>query len=407
MIGQASEGSQLAPPVGREETERRLKFASGDVFHVELRRRVDEFFQRTGRRQRDCWQMYLKTAILLAVFAASYVLLVFAVQTWWQALPLAVLLGLATAAIGFNVQHDGGHQAYSNRSKVNKLMAMTMELIGGSSYVWHWKHDIFHHTFVNITGHDTDIDLGILGRLSPHQKRYWYHRWQHIYLWPLYGLLTINWHLADDFRNVITGRIGTHRFPRPRGWELVLFLAAKALFFTLAFGIPMLFHRVWVVFLFFGVVELVLGMTLSIVFQLAHAVGEADFPMPKPDTSRMESAWAVHQTETTVDFSRGSRVMAWLLGGLNFQIEHHLFPRICHVNYPAISKLVEETCREFGVRYTAHLSFGAGLASHYRWLRHMGMPGSRITELPDLKNPLFLPTSSGDVLCPCPLYCLG
>ena len=376
MIGQAIEVGQIAPPDGREERDRRPKFAGSDAFHVELRRRVEEFFRRSGRRQRDCWQMYLKTAILLAVFAASYVLLVFAAQTWWQAVPLAVLLGLATAAIGFNVQHDGGHHAYSNRPWINRLMARTMELIGGSSYIWHWKHDVFHHTYVNITGDDTDIDLGILGRLSPHQQRYWFHRWQHIYLWPLYGLLTINWHLLGDFHNVLTGRIGKHRFPRPRGWELILFLAAKLLFATLAFGIPLLFHRLWVVLLFFGGVELLLGMTLSIVFQLAHVVDEADFPMPRPDTGRMEHAWAVHQAETTVDFDRRSRVLAWLLGGLNFQIEHHLFPRICHVNYPAISKLVEETCREFGVKYTAHASFWAGLASHYRWMRRMGTPNA-------------------------------
>jgi linoleoyl-CoA desaturase len=157
---------------------------------------------------------------------------------------------------------------------------------------------------------------------------------------------------------------------------LVLFLAGKALFFTLALAIPLLCHHVWVVFLFFGGVEVVLGMTLSIVFQLAHAVEEADFPLPKRDSGRMENSWMVHQAQTTVDFSRRSRVMGWLVGGLNFQIEHHLFPRICHINYPAMAKIVEETCREFGVRYTAHASFWAGLASHFRWMRQMGTTNS-------------------------------
>ncbi len=178
--------------------------------------------------------MYLKTAILLAIFAASYVLLVFVAQTWLQALPLAILLGLATAGIGFNVQHDGGHQAYSNHPWINKLMAMTLDVIGGSSYVWHWKHAVIHHTYVNITGHDADIDFGILGRLTPHQKRLKFHRWQHFYLWPLYGLFAIQWHLWGDFREFITGRIGGHRFPRPRGWELAIFLIGKAIFLTLA-----------------------------------------------------------------------------------------------------------------------------------------------------------------------------
>src|ERR1051325_4109005 len=139
----------------------RLKFAGNNDFHLEVRRRIDEFFLSTGRRRRDCPQMYLKTAILLACFIASYVLLSFMAQTWWQALPLAIVLGLTTAAIGFNIQHDGGHSAYSNHAWVNRLMARTLDVIGGSSYQWHWKHAIFHHTYVNITGHDTDIVLDI------------------------------------------------------------------------------------------------------------------------------------------------------------------------------------------------------------------------------------------------------
>jgi linoleoyl-CoA desaturase len=113
-------------------------------------------------------------------------------------------------------------------------------------------------------------------------------------------------------------------------------------------------------------------MTLSVVFQVAHCVEEAEFPLPRAGTGLIENAWAIHQVETTVDFARRSRVAAWLLGGLNFQIEHHLFPRISHVNYPAISKVIEETCRDFGVRYVEFTSFRAGIGSHFRWLRRMG-----------------------------------
>jgi linoleoyl-CoA desaturase len=133
---------------------------------------------------------------------------------------------------------------------------------------------------------------------------------------------------------------------------------------------------VWVVLAYYGVAALVLGIILSVVFQLAHCVGEAEFPLPQPDTDRIDHAWAIHQAETTVDFARRNWVVTWLLGGLNFQIEHHLFPRICHVNYPAMAKLVEETCWEFGVKYREHPSFRAGLASHLRWLRQMGMPST-------------------------------
>jgi linoleoyl-CoA desaturase len=358
------------------ECSRRIKFGRNNSFHNELRRRVDAFFQTTGLRQRDGPQMYLKSAILISVFVASYVLLVAFAQTWWQALPLSVLLGLATAAIGFNIQHDAGHQAYSNYGWINKLMALWLDIIGGSSYTWHWKHAVIHHTDVNITGQDTDIDLGVFGRMTPYQKRYAFHRWQHFYLWPLYGLLAIKWQLFDDFRDVMVGRIGAHRIPRPRGWDMCIFLAGKVVFFTLALGIPLMVHSLWPVLLWYVVTTLVLGLVLSVVFQLAHCVEEAEFPMPEPDTGRMESPWAIHQVETTVNFMRPSRIGAWLLGGLNFQIEHHLFPRICHVHYPALSKIVETTCAEFGVRYTEHKTLWAGVASHYRWLRRMGMPDS-------------------------------
>src|SRR3989442_1002007 len=269
-----------------------IKFADGNAFQLELRRRVEEYFRTTGRRPRDCWQMYLKTAILLAGFAVSYTLLVFADQTWWQGLLLAVLLGLLAAGIGFNIQHDGGHQAYSNHPWVDKLMAMTLELIGRNSHLW-----------------------------------------------------------AGETRGPPSTPFHIERpvTPTPIG----------------------------VVPLCYGVAGLVAGMALSVVFQVAHCVAEAEFPLPREDTGRVEHAWAIHQAETTVDFARRSRVVAWLIGGLNFQIEHHLFPRLCHVNYPAISKLVEETCREFGIKYTEHRSFRGGLASHFRWRGGRGMPTTK------------------------------
>lgn len=347
------------------------KFTGANAFQVELRRRVDEYFTRTGRRRRDCPQMYLKTFTLFGLFALSYVMLVFFATVWWQALPLAILLGFVTAGIGLNVQHDGGHEAYSARRWINRLMAMTLDLIGGSSYLWHYQHGVLHHTYVNVTGHDSDIDLGVFARVTPHQKQLKMHRWQHFYIWPLYGLMAIRWQLFGDYMDVIRGRIGDHRIPRPRGWDLVVFIGGKIVFLTLALGIPMIFHPWWVVLIYYGAAAMVVGITLSVVFQLAHTVEEAEFVLPN-DANRIENAWAIHQVESTVDFARGSRLAAWLLGGLNYQIEHHLLPRICHVNFPALAPIVEQTCRDFGVRYSEHPTFMAGVRSHYRWLREMG-----------------------------------
>jgi linoleoyl-CoA desaturase len=354
-----------------------LKFSGSDRFIRELRRRVDAYFEKTEHRRRDCPRMYFKTATILAWFAAAYLLLLFVATSWWTVLPLAVVLGFAIAAIGFNIQHDGGHKAYSERPWVNKIMALTLDLMGGSSYLWDWKHNTIHHTFPNIDGHDDDIAIGALGRLAPEQKRYRFHRLQGIYLWVLYGFLAIKWHLFDDFYNIAIGRIGGHKIPRPRGKDLLVFIAGKVAFFSLAFGIPILLHPVWAVLTVYALAAFVSGLVLAVVFQLAHCVEEADFPVPVagPDgQERIETDWAVHQVQTTVDFSRRNWLLSWFLGGLNFQVEHHLFSRICHVHYAALSQIVEDTCREFGVRYAAHRSVFSAIRSHFRWLVLMGRP---------------------------------
>ena len=366
--------SESGHTVDSVDAHKTLKFGARGEFFAVLRQRVDDYFNTTGRRQRDCPKMYLKTAIIAVWVVASYALLMFVATTWWQALPLAMSLGLAMSAVGFNIMHDGGHQAYSNRAWVNKLTSLTLDLMGGSSYAWDRKHNSIHHTYTNITGHDDDINMGFLGRLSPHQKRLKIHRLQHIYIWVLYGFMSIKWALVDDFRDVLQGRISEHSLVRPKGWDLTTFIAGKLFFLTVAFVIPISLHGILPVLFVYLVAAFVQGVTLSLVFQLAHCVEDADFPMPEGNSGRIENAWAVHQVETTVDFARGSRLISWFAGGLNFQIEHHLFPRICHINYPAISKLVEETCREYGVKYVSHNTFFGGLASHFRWLRQMGLP---------------------------------
>lgn len=354
-----------------ERLDDRVKYARDYAFQTEVRKRVDDYFRRTGKSPRDCWQMYLKSAIVLTAFAGLYLMLVFVVRTWWQALPTAILLGFATALVGLTIQHDGGHRAYSEKPWVNRMAVMCLDLIGGSSYIYTTRHTIFHHTYTNVAGLDTDIDVGIFGRMAPVQKKRFLHRWQHYYLWLLYGLMVIDWHFIADPRSVLLGKIQSHRVPRPKGWDLVTFLAGKAVFLTIAFVIPSLRHPILTVVLFYALVAIVVGVVLAIVFQVAHCVEEATFPLPAAGTRTVERPWAVCQVETTVDFARKNKVVAWLLGGLNFQIEHHLFPRICHIHYPAISGIVEGTCRDFGIRYAEHRSVWAGVASHFRWLRRM------------------------------------
>jgi linoleoyl-CoA desaturase len=357
-----------------KEMAQKLTFNPDKEFLTELHRRVDEYFRSTGLPKKGGWRVYLKAAIILTCFFASYWMLLFVAQNIWQGLVFAILLALLTTAIGFNIQHDGGHRSFSEHLWVNRLAAMTMDMVGASSYVWHQKHSLLHHNYVNITGYDPDIDLSGAGRLSPHQKWFWFYRWQHQYIWFLYGLLVMKWQLVADFRNLISGRIHRHRIPRPKGWDLLIFIIGKTIFFILAFGLPLLYHPLWVVLFFYAVVVLLMGVPLSVVFQLPHCVGQADFPLPSEDTNQMKNSWAVHQDQVTLGFDRHSPIKTWLLGGLNFHLEHHLFPGVCHVNYPGLAGAVEETCRKFGVKYAEHRSFWTGLVEHYRWLRKMGMP---------------------------------
>jgi linoleoyl-CoA desaturase len=265
-----------------------------------------------------------------------------------------------------NVQHDGSHGSYSTDRRLNRLMALTLDFLGGSSYVWKYKHNVLHHTWPNVAGVDDDIDTRGLARLSPAQPRHRLHRFQHLYMWPVYALLAVKWHLFDDFVVLAAGRLGGQRLPRPGRADVLTLVAGKLVFAAWAFAIPLLRHPAPTVGLVYLASAAVVGLTLSVVFQLAHCVLEA---IAAPGRS---ASWAECQVASSVDFARGSRVLGWYLGGLNFQIEHHLFPQLSHVHYPGIAPLVEGTCREFGVSYHARPTFRAALASHYRMLQRLG-----------------------------------
>jgi linoleoyl-CoA desaturase len=356
-----------------------LSYCASTGFRHDLEKRVAAYFDDNRISRRDAWPMYRKTAVLFLWLAASYIGLVFYAAAWWQGVPLALSLALAMAGVGFNVMHDGNHGAYSRRPWVNKVMALSLNLLGGNAYFWHFKHNIAHHSYPNIAGSDDDIFVGPFGRLSPHDRRYGFHRFQYLYIWLLYALLAIDWQLDGDFRSLIKPGIADTPVARPRGWEQVFFWGGKVLFLSLAFVIPLTRHGVGTVVLMYLLTAGTLGLTLATVFQLAHCVQEASFQQPAPGTRRIEREWSVHQVESSVDFARGSRVLTWYLGGLNYQIEHHLFPKICHVHYPALSPIVEATCAAHGVRHFSHPTFGAALRSHVALLKKLGRAGDDTT----------------------------
>lgn len=352
-----------------------IRFLPNSDFEKELRKRVQEYFNKTGLPKRDCPKMYFKTFLVLSWAILSYSLLVFANLPLWGILLSTISLTMSLNGIGFNIMHDGVHGGYSNRPVINKLMGLSMDLIGGSSYFWYWKHNYLHHSYPNITGHDDDIEAGIFARFSPHQKRYFFHRYQHLYIWFLYGFLAIKWHLFDDFQSYYTKKINGHHIKRPKCWDAIIFFGGKLCFFTIAFIIPSLFYPITYVLLFYVLIAFLQGAKMAIVLQLAHCNEEAEFPMHGSENEqKIETTWIVHQLRTTSDFARNNRFLTWYVGGLNFQVEHHLFPKICHINYPAISDIVAKTCVEYKVIYFSYDSFIAGLRSHYEWLRYLGQP---------------------------------
>lgn len=349
----------------------RLRFRPPQGFRRSLKLEVDDYFRTTGRRPRDTWQLYLKCAVVLAGFVASYIMLVFVVRSWWTAALFTCLTGIFLALTSFNILHDAAHGALSNRPRVNRAFSLLLDVQGVSSYVWMWKHNTLHHTYTNVHGGDDDIELGMLARLSKDQPRYGFHRAQRVYLWAAYGLMTMKWHLFDDFWTLAIGRIGEHQVPRPRGGDLAVLLGGKTLFLGWAFILPATQHPWLLVIAAYLCAAFVCGVLASVTFQLAHCVEGADFPRPSAD-GVLANDWAVHQVETTVDFAPRNAVVTWLLGGLNFQIEHHLFPKISHVHYPALAPIVERVCRAYGVRYTKNDTLRAALRSHYRFLARMG-----------------------------------
>jgi linoleoyl-CoA desaturase len=355
----------------------RVRFPERSAFHLDLKRRVEEHFEGAARSRHGGWAMGAKSALMIAWLAASWALLMFVPLRAWEAALLSVSVGLAMAGIGFSVMHDANHGGASSSSRVNRAMSFTIDLLGASSHLWRLKHNVLHHTYPNISGLDPDIEAGSpFLRLAPWQPRQWHHRFQHLYVWLLYGLFPLQWWFIHDTRELVTGRIGGHQFPPARGRALLGALVGKALFVTWAFALPALLHPSWALVACWGIAIFVLGNVLAGVFQLAHCVDEADFI----GTRGTQGDWAEHQIATTVDFAPANGLLAWYLGGLNFQVEHHLFPQVCHLHYPALSKIVEETCRTHRVRYRCEPTLGSALAANLRWLRRMGSaPAGEVT----------------------------
>jgi linoleoyl-CoA desaturase len=281
---------------------------------------------------------------------------------------------MAIAAVGFNVMHDANHRGYSDSPLVNRLMSLSAELLGISGFRWRTKHNVWHHTYTNIAGFDDDIETYGLMRLSPRVPWRPLFRAQAWYFPVIYSFIAFDF-IVRDFMMALIGRSdANHVYPKMTAGDKATFWIGKLVYAVIMIGIPLLVFPWWQVLIGYVFVMLTVGLILGVVFQLAHISDDAEFPEPVGDPLHIEEEWAVHQVETTVDFAPANRLLSWYIGGLNYQIEHHLLPHICHLNYPRLAPVVVATCEEFGIKYHSHPTWRRAFAAHWRTLRVLARP---------------------------------
>lgn len=359
-----------------------IRFISKDKsqFYQTLSARVDAYFQQKGVSKYANLNVVIKTIILTSAYTLPFLIILFLQPAFGWALLLWAIMGVAMAGLGMSVMHDANHGAYTSNQQLNDIIGdVSLYALGGSAFNWKMQHNNLHHTFTNIVHYDEDIDDKAIMRLSPHTQVKDFHRFQWLYALMIYSLVTLYWVTAKDFLQFARyKRNGVNKNqPRRNRIEMTRIIAIKAVYFFIFIGVPLLFGvDAWQVMIGFLLMHLIGGIILTVVFQLAHTVEETTFPRPN-DLGVIENEWAIHQMHTTVNFSRHNRLISWYVGGLNFQVEHHLFPKICHVHYPQIAEIVQQTAQEFNVPYLEHKSLGHALRSHFATLQRFG-------KLPDL-----------------------
>jgi linoleoyl-CoA desaturase len=344
-------------------------------FFRTLNKRVNDYFKENNIDKTGNWKLHLKTLVMFTIFLTPYFFLLAIQMPFWTYLLLNVIIGVGMAGVGMNVMHDGNHGAYSSKSWVNKFMGGSIYILAGNVYNWQVQHNVLHHTYTNILGHDEDLEAGRVLRFTKEAKWYKHHKFQQYYSVFLYGLLTFNWAITTDFlqmKRYLKRNLSYGEFKKPvvRWTTLVI---TKIIYFSMWIVIPIAVGHVswWKVLIGFVVMHYTAGVILSVVFQLAHVVNETDNPIPN-EVGEIENTWAVHQLYTTANFAPKNWLVNYYTGGLNHQIEHHIFPNISHVHYNKIAEFVKETAKECNLPYYEFKTTRAAIYSHFTHLRDLG-----------------------------------
>lgn len=345
------------------------------AFAAEVKERVDRFFAERGLSEKANAAMVLKTIVILGLTFGCYGLILSGRFSPLAMLGLAVLMGVGVAGIGFGVSHDALHGAYSHDPRVNRLLGLTFDVLGANGYMWKITHNVIHHTYTNIHGIDEDLEVSPLIRLSPRSPWRPIHRLQPWLAWALYSFSTLFWVWVKDFKYFLQKDLGPYKDKKhPRG-EIALLAVTKLAYHAWTIVIPLLVLDIawWQFAIGYLAMHLTAGLILGVVFQLAHVVEGPEHPVPDA-AGRMDDAWMIHQMETTSNFATGSKLLTWYVGGLNYQVEHHLFPKVCSVHYPSIRPLVREAARRHGIPYHEQPTLWSAIRSHYETLKRHADP---------------------------------
>ena len=344
-------------------------------FSKTVKKRVNEYFEKNNLSRHANVAMVLKTIVILTVYWGTYALIIsgqFPLSTMWA---LCVVMGIGMAGIGFSITHDALHGAYSSNNFLNNSLGLFFDLVGANGYIWKITHNIIHHTYTNIHGHDEDLEVAGFIRLSPHSEHKPVHRFQHLLAFPAYSFATFFWVFVKDYWYFFKSPLGPYENKKHPLKEWITLIITKAIYYTVILVLPILFLDItwWQLLIGFMTLHLVAGLILGTIFQLAHVVESTTHPIPNEE-NMIENHWVIHEMLTTNNFARSNKALCWYVGGLNFQIEHHLFPKTCSIHYPAISPIVEEVANELGVPYNCHKTFSDAVASHFRTLKKFGDP---------------------------------
>ncbi len=343
-------------------------------FFAELRRRVNSYFEVNQISPKANASMYIKSLFYMGFVGVIYTVLLSGVLGNAAVIPIYALLGVVIALGTMNIAHDALHGAYVTKSGLNRVLGFVMDLCGAISFYWKQEHTIEHHTFTNIDQHDSDLNAAVQLRLCPSAPYHSYHRFQHLYAPFLYSLNLLHWVFVSDMKRMINIIRNKHEGnKKPSAKEIMNIFPLKLLHLFAFVILPMIVLPVawWVVILGYIAYLLAAGLMITTIFQLAHIVEDVAFPMPNEE-GIIEDSFALHQLATTCNFATQSRLVNFLIGGLNFQVEHHLFPHICHIHLSKIAPIVKSTAAEYGIPYHENPTFFGALKSHFKTLKRFG-----------------------------------